>query len=326
MGAHACGGEENALIHWWNRWVDLVARREPGHAAAAVRITTGLTVFAHLWRQWDTETWRWVWLPPEAGGLVGVSHGVLDRFGGARSDNVGSLLVIGMCSSLALAVGVATPVAAAVSALAWGVLSNLGVNAGGSYDFLGDNLLFLLIFAGAGQVASVDAWVGRRLGRAPAAVWCWPRWLMVWQLVVMYDTTVWQKLSSGWVPGGSLDALWYILQQPTWHRTDMRWLAPYYPLTQLATLGTWCFEQASPLILLAAWYRHTRSRSGWVRAQFNRIDVRFWMLCLGVALHLGIEATMEVGAFTPLTLALYLACFSGDEVRRLFSQEGAAAR
>jgi hypothetical protein len=147
----------------------------------------------------------------------------------------------------------------------------------------------------------------------------WPRWVGVGQIVVVYWSTGLQKLSAGWIPGGPMDALWYILQQPTWHRVDMHWLAPLYPFTQAATMVTWLFEQAAPLLLLALWYRRTRLRGGWLRAQFNRVDARAWYLGLGVLLHASIELTLEVGPFSFAMLSLYPLAFHADEWTRLAS-------
>lgn len=299
----------------WRHWVGLAARREPAAAVALVRMGVGTAITLHFLRLWATGTWRWIWLPPEAGGVVPLRASSLDLIG-VSPGLVEAVLLAGIAASALLAVGLATPVAAVLSALAWNVLTGLGPNSGGSYDFLGSNILFLLVFAGSGRALAVDSWLRSRRGLAPLTVPAWPRWLLLWQLVVMYDTTAWQKVSAGWVPGGPADALWFILQQPTWHHVDMRWLAPLYPLTQAATLLTWCFEHASPLLLLGAWCRHTRTRKGWLRAQFNRIDVRVPFLLVGVLLHVQIEALMEVGCFSSFTLALYLAAFSGDEVRR----------
>ena len=71
------------------------------------------------------------------------------------------------------------------------------------------------------------------------------------------------------------------------------------------------------VLWLAFWYRLTRDRPGRLRAAFNRWDARALYLLLGVSMHLGIEATMEVGAFFPATMALYVAAFTPDEWRRL---------
>ena len=301
----------------WRAWVALADRREPAHAAAAVRAGVGLTVAAHLYANWSNGVWRWVWLQPGEGGLVPLSTTPFDPWLAATPSTVETAILVTIASAMALALGLATPAAAAMTGLGWAWLTDLGRNAGGSYDFLAANLLFLLIFAGSGGAWSLDALLRSWRGRPPALAPAWPRWLIVWQLVVMYDTTVWQKVSAGWVPGGPADALWYIFQQPTWHRFDMRWAAPLYPLTQLATLSSWAFEHASVLLLLAAWYRHSRTRGGWLRAQFNRMDWRVPYLVYGLFMHLGIELVMEVGAFTALTLSAYAAAFSGDEVQRL---------
>ncbi len=301
----------------WTRWVGAVTRREPAHAVAVVRIVVGVSIVAHLVRLLWTETWRWVWLPPAHGGLVPLNSGPLDWFGGATPMLVGGVIGATLLSSLALGLGLFTPGAVLLTTAGWWVLMGLGPNAGGSYDFLGANILFLLIFAGSGRAWSVDAWWRRRQGATALDVPAWPRWLMVWQLVVMYDTTAWQKLSSSWVIGGPADALWYILQQPTWHHFEMAWLAPIFPFTQLMTTSTWLWEHASPIIVVAAWFRATRGRGGWLRAQSNRVDPRRFYLAFGVVMHLSIEATLDVALFTPFTLALYAACFSGDEVRRV---------
>jgi hypothetical protein len=141
--------------------------------------------------------------------------------------------------------------------------------------------------------------------------------MLVFQLALMYWSTGMQKVSSGWVPGGKADALWYILQQPTWQRMPMEWAAPLFPLTQVATLGTWTFEQTAPLLLLAAFYRNTRTRGGRLRALANRIDLRTKYLLVGIAMHIGIEVSMEVGAFSLASLSLYFCCYHPDEWRAL---------
>ncbi len=317
MGVPAAGGPSGrAVTGRWGALVAAVARREPATAVAVVRIVYGVAIAAHHLRLALTGTWRWIWLPPEAGGLVPIDGGLFDLVGGPTADTVGPAVGFTIVAAIALAVGWGTPVAAAATAFGWAVTTGLGANAGGSYDLLGGNVCFLLIFAGSGGAWSVDAWRRRRRGLPVADAPVWPRWLMVWQLVLMYSTTAWQKVSAGWVLGGPADALWYILQQPTWQLRDMRWVAPYYPLTQAMTSLTWAWEHAAVVLVAAAWFRATRCRPGWLRAQFNRFDVRAPYLAFGVLLHLGIELTMEVGAFTPFTLALYAACFSGDELTR----------
>ena len=75
----------------------------------------------------------------------------------------------------------------------------------------------------------------------------------MWQLVLMYWATGLQKVSTHWVPGGDLMALYYILQQPTWQWIDMAWVAPYAALTQVGTAVSWWWEVTCPVWLWAWW-------------------------------------------------------------------------
>lgn len=299
----------------WRGLAALFNRREDGLSLAMVRIVVGGTVAAHIVHQRTTGAAALVWYDDKFGGLRNVSHAWLTPFGGATPHNVDLVCYATIASALLLATGTLTRVAALATWAGWGVLANLNGHAGGSYDELLSNLLFLLVLADAGARLSIDA-VSRGPLVPPRLVPAWPRWLMVFQLVVMYTSTGFQKVSDHWVPWGSHDALWYILQQPTWQRIPMDWAAPLLPLLKAATVGSWLFEVGAPLLLLAWYYRATRTRGGRLRALFNRIDYRGIVLTFGFFMHVGIEASMEVGAFFPATMALYCACFSPDEWAR----------
>ena len=135
--------------------------------------------------------------------------------------------------------------------------------------------------------------------------------MLVYQMAGLY------KLSAYWHPGGDLSALYTILSNPAWHRWNLGSLwVTLYPLTQLATLGTWLFETVGPTTLVAALYcRHTRSRPGRLRALLNRWRARDLFVVSGVGMHLGIMLLMAVGAFSALSLSLYPCFFHPDEIR-----------
>ncbi len=300
----------------WPRWVALLDTREGGESLALVRILAGWTLATHLLHHWWTGALDWAWLDIAHGGTRNQNLRWLDGLGGATPTNIYSLTTIAILAGAAMIAGAYTRYATFIAWGAWQVLANLNANAGGSYDELFSNVLFLLLLSDCGRAWSVDArWRGKT-GSVPA----WPRWLIALQLVVMYDSTAWQKLSSGWILGGPGDALWFILQQPTWHRMSMTWLWPFSSILAISTQAIWCFEHASPLLLLAAWYRRTRTHPGWMRAQFNRIDFRTKYLTIGVLMHLGIEATMEVGPFLLATMCCYLAWLAPDEARRIVTR------
>jgi hypothetical protein len=199
-------------------------------------------------------------------------------------------------------------------------LSDVNSHAGGSDDPLLANGLWLLVLAQSTRTLSLDCRLRTGSWRSAELVPAWPRYLAVVQLFLMYWSTGLQKVSAYWTPAGDFSALYFILQQPTWQRIDMTWAAHVYPLTQAATALTWCWELGAPLWLLAFWWRDTRDRPGRLRALANRIDLRSWLAAVGVVLHLGILAAMEVGPFSLIALSFYLCLYHPDEYTALLNR------
>ena len=145
----------------------------------------------------------------------------------------------------------------------------------------------------------------------------WPRYLAILQLVVVYQSAGLQKVSAFWLPGGELSALYYVLNQVSWARWELPGLwVTLYPLTQAATLVTWCFEVGAFLLLLALYFRDTRTRKGRLRAIFNRLSFRTLYLGIGALFHLGTAFSLQLGIFPFAVLAIYPACFHPDELAR----------
>lgn len=304
----------------WARWRALVAHREPAHGLAVFRMGMGLVV---LWELLSVVVHGLVpllWLHVDHGGYRAYTETgswLVDALGGPSPTVITTLVVLGLVASTALLAGVAARFAAFVCLQCMLGLAWTNGHAGGSYDPLITNLLWLLVLADSGSTGGIAARLrtGRWWPDTPVAAW--PRYLVIGQLVTLYTSTGLQKVSASWVPGGDLSALYYILQQPSWQRADMAWVAWIYPVTQLATLGTWLFEVGAPVLLLAFWFRATRDRPGRLRALFNRLDLRSWWLAGGVAMHLGIMALMDVGTFSLVCLATYPCAFHADELKRL---------
>jgi hypothetical protein len=178
------------------------------------------------------------------------------------------------------------------------------------------NALWILVLAGGDSTLSLRCRLRTGAWHDPRPVPAWPRALVLYQLILVYSSTGLQKLSAHWTPVGGFSALYYILQQPSWHRADMSWLAHIYPLTQLATLTTWLFELLAPVVLLALYYRRTADRPGRLRARMNRLPWRNAFVVVGVPMHVGVFLMMDVGPFTWVTLAFYLCLFDPDEWAR----------
>jgi hypothetical protein len=133
-----------------------------------------------------------------------------------------------------------------------------------------------------------------------------------------------QKISAYWVPGGGFSALYYILQQPTWQRRDMSWVAWIYPITQIGTAATWFWENGAPLLLLAYFWRYTSDRPGRVRAWANRVDLRSWYVAVGVLFHVLIVIPMNIGPFSLASLAYYPCLYTSEEWSRAIAWVGRA--
>lgn len=307
----------------WSRWTAFLDVREVGTSIAAVRVLVATCVLRTLGSVWWSGVYDAAWSDAAHDGWrIHLDSDPLWRLlGGFDPWMRDGLAVTAVISAALLALGVGGEIAARLIALAclqsFMALGDLNGHAAGSYDSLITNSLWLLVLAGPSRTLSVEcrratgAWTSDRL------VMRWPRFLVVVQAVVMYATTGWQKLSDHWVPGGDLGALWYIEQQPTWQIHDMRWLAPLYPVTQLATLLTWLWEVTAPLWLLA-WLAEAAPEDGgalfrWLR----RLRARDVYLVLGMIFHGLVAVTMQIGPFSWASVALYPAFIHPEEWRRI---------
>ncbi len=161
----------------------------------------------------------------------------------------------------------------------------------------GDRLLrlwtFALLLSPCGAVGSIDARIRGALGRAPVqTVPVLAVRLIQIQLVVMYTATGFAKLLGGaeWQLGS---AIYYSMSDGGFSRAP--WLLD--PLLQtwagqaLGALLTWLTLIFEIFFLPGVWWRRTRLLT----------------LGTGVALHLGILATMSVGVFGPASVWGYQA-------------------
>jgi hypothetical protein len=301
------------------QFVDAVAATESATSLALFRIAIGLGSLLTFGSVVANGLVPVLWTGSASGGYRELGRGpwLVAYLGGPVPHVVWPLIGVVLGGSLLLTLGIGGRAVALVTAL---VATNiLGINgdAGGSYDELLTNALWLLVLGRPGATLSVSARWRTGLWWPEVQVAAFPRWLAAYQLILMYTTTGLQKVSAYWVPGGDASALYYILQQPEWHRADMSWLAPLFPLTQLATTVTWCWEVSAPVWLLAVALAAHPERPGVLRAWFSRWRVREVYVLAGILMHAVIWATMEVGPFTPLSLAFYTTLYHPGEWERL---------
>ncbi len=299
----------------WTAWVDLLDRREPGHALAAFRIAIGLCLVGSIGTVALHDLVGVIWLPIEHGGYrhLGGGSWLVRALGGPEPHVVNGLVTAGLVAGVSTALGLGSRLAPLVGTLCFQALVDLNGHTGGSYDELLPNALWLVVLADASRTWSLDCKLRTGAWSDPTPIPGWPRYLAILQLVLLYASTGTQKVSAYWTPVEGFSALWYILQQPSWHWTDMSWLAPAYPLTQAATVSVWLFELSSPLLLVVYLWRLHPERPGRLRAFVNRRDLRVPFAVFGLGMHLGIMATMNVGPFSPISMAFYLCLWHPDE-------------
>jgi hypothetical protein len=316
----------------WARFVAALSRLEPGTSFALFRIGIGSCLVLTLAEMCVRGVIPVLWLPEAYGGYQEAPRvaPLLALLGGATQTSVFVLVGAGLASGVALALGVGGPVlgrAIAFLALhAFQTCVHLNPDATGSYDGLLLNALWLLVLGNGTGTLSLHARLRHGTWTAGEPVLAFARWLAVYQLVLMYWMTGLQKISVHWTPGGDFGALYYILQQPSWNRGDMSWVAPFYPLTQLATALVWGWEISAPLLLLAVWAHATRGRPGRLRALANRMHLRALYVAMGVAFHLTTTALMNVGPFSWVALSYYFCLFEPDEWHGLVERLSARRR
>lgn len=309
----------------WTRFLALLDEEERGTSLALFRAALGLCTLSLIGSAVVRGLPTVLWADKAHGGYreLRPSHFVFDLAGGATAELAWTCCLLALVGGVFVFLGLFGRASAFVtlSAINLLVLANGEIASG--YDRLLTNGLWLLVLASSTKTLSLDCL--RRTGRLTSdeRVKAWPRYLGIFQLVVVYWIAGLNKLGAGWTPAGGFSALYYILLQPDWQRVDMRFLAWIYPLTQVATAVTWLWELTWPVVLL--WFlsrrkvtaAHDGARpAGRLWRALARYDVRLAYLALGVVMHLLTWLVMEVGPFSFVTMSFYLCLFTPEEIAR----------
>jgi len=217
------------------------------------------------------------------------------------------MLYVWMAATIGLLIGWNTRLCAIVVWMLAVSFTNLNVYAINAGDHIRGMLLLYVAMVPCGAAWSVDAWLQSRQqdGVASAArvhVHPWALRLLLIQLAWMYGASGLCKLSGhNWVAG---DSLYYVMHDLSLTRFSAEMAQVPYWAMQVATWSVLAWEVLFPLLVV---FRRTR----------------VWALLAGVAMHLGIFVTMELGCFPLYLLAVYAALLL--EVWWLRSEQIAAA-
>lgn len=298
----------------WVRWVGLLAQREPATSLALFRIACGLCVLGSVGSVAAHGLVPVLWMPPADGGYtIPDTPWLFRHLGGVTATTVWAMVAVCLGAGLALVAGLGWRWTSLVALQSYLAVTGLNPEAVGGYDWLLTNALWLLVLSRSTATLSLDCRLRTGRWTSPLPVPAWPRYLAIYQIVLVYWSTGMHKLSAAWTPAGGFSALYYILQEPNWQRWDLSWLAWVYPLTQAATALSWLWEITAPLLLLALWYRRTADRPGRLRALVNSVPYRGVWIAVGLCVHLGIATLMNVGPFSWVSLSYYLCLFRPEE-------------
>ena len=235
-----------------------------------------------VWRMND-QPWQWSW------------------FFAARSPTaIRVLTLITLVAGVCLAVGLATPVAAAVSLVGFISAANrTPLTVFGFDDALG-MLLIPLAVGPSGAVLSLD----RRLGLLPAAAT--PsvaanialRLIQVHLCIVYFFSGIAKLLGVSWWEG---TALWGAAANSRYRTLDITWLARHPLLVNALTLGTLFWDVSYPALV---WPRLTRRLA----------------IAMAILVHAGIGAAMGMKEFAITMIAANLAFVPADNWRALWTR------
>lgn len=314
------------LARWMTAWVTFWDERERPTALALIRIALAAVVLVDLATAMGHGVVAWLWAPGEASGIALLNPADAPLFYRIFPATSGSavLLWLGLvASALGVGLGCFTRGSALLHVCLSAQAALINSPADRAIDRAIRIMLLILAFSPAGQLWSVDA--KRETGSfrgAPGVAPAWSRYLILGQLVLLYWAASLAKSGTHWYPWGSYRALYFTLQDPIMATRDFRWLnepLPYFA-TQLATAATHLWELSAPLVLVAAFYRRTRSRPGRLRALFNRLPVRTAYVAFGVVFHVALGLSMRLGIFPWAMLACFPAFFHPDELEQAWAR------
>ena len=273
----------------WRWWVSCCARRSDPFVLALVRILVCVTIVGDLLRGAWLGLLPWLWRPFSEGGLSTVQspYALIDNIAPVHG---GPVLVGVTVAALSLAaLGVATRPAMVVGLVAYSQLGHLYPPGDRAVDRLLRTVLLILLFSGSHLCLSLQ----RRLRGQPVvrSAPAWPGELIVFVLVLVYLSAGIHKLGSSlsWLTLDGRPMLHRILTNPLSSRLSVAFADAWMPVIRLLSMGTIVLECSAFLL--------------WTR-------LRPWWALGGVAMHIGIAATMHLGAFSFGMLALYPVLFA----------------
>jgi hypothetical protein len=284
----------NSILNAWQRWT---FTEIPPHIYSLLRILFGVIGCITLIGVSDLATfWDLSGFVSSQDRGLGLKAFLLARDLGDIGGRVLFFASLGAFAAMALGwlsrASVAAALVASLMDLSWNYLPHSG-----AYVAV-QTILFCLIWADCGSVWSLDAWLERRRGIAnePLPYPIAPLQMIRLQVGLIYFSTGLRKLYSEHWRDGS--AVHYVLNSTIYRRFPHAVPVSLDPFLTVLTYAILIWEL---VFLFALAYGPTR------RA----------VLVVGVLMHLGMFATIEIGPFGLVMLASYVAFLDPSKVPAL---------
>lgn len=288
-----------AVADMWNGFFHA---REAAHTIALFRIMFGglLLVNGVLFAR-DAR----LWIGPN--GILshrdfcqtyGHTHFTLLRYLPATNASVTVILSAHLAAAICLTIGLWMPWSAAVVFVTLTSLQHRNPLVCYGGDDVMRIMALLIIFSGAGDVASVDRWLADRRGEPIPVRTVWCTRLMQLQVSIIYLQAFLSKFSGETWRAGS--AVYYAVEVPKYQRLRLPMFARTLAWSRLLSWWTIAVEFAlGPLI----WFR----------------ELRPIVLIAGISLHLGMEAFMNLHLFGPMMIACLLLFLDPAQSQRILN-------
>jgi len=203
-------------------------------------------------------------------------------------------------AAFCVTIGFCTRVASVVACLFLISLHHRNVMMLHSGDFFLRITSFWMMFANSGRAFSVDRLIRLARGKEnePVLISPWPLRMIQIQICLLYaNAFLWKIRGEPWLDG---TALYTSSRLVEFWRFPTPYLFEHLWTIKLMTWGTLVIEFALGFLL-------------WIK------DLRYWILLGGVALHVGIDWTMNIPLFAPIMITAYLTWVHPADFERAFA-------
>jgi hypothetical protein len=163
--------------------------------------------------------------------------------------------------------------------------------------------VFILIFSACGRRIAIDGLLFRR-GKDANSAECsrlcspWPQRLLQLQIASVYFQAFWGKLGGhAWLDGSTV---YYVAHLSQYVRIPMPFI---FENALLCTLATWATLVVEFLLWSLIWVK----------------EFRYPILMIGLMLHVGIDAAMNVPIFEYLMIASYVLFIDAEDLTRVWN-------